>query len=46
LTQANVTQSALQAMASETDTYPTGRKTTNAAGLKMKATVSKATVVV
>jgi hypothetical protein len=33
-------------MASERDTYPTGLKTTNKAGLKMKATVSKATVVV
>jgi hypothetical protein len=46
LTQANMTQSTLHAIASETDTYPTGRKKTNAAGLKIKATVSKATVVV
>jgi hypothetical protein len=33
-------------MASERDTYPNGRETTNTAGMKMKATVSKATVVV
>jgi hypothetical protein len=46
LTKANVTQSKLQAIASATDTYPTGRKTSNVAGMKMKATVSRATIVV
>ena len=43
---ANVTQSALQAMASETDTYPIGREEANTAGLKINATMSKPTVAV
>jgi hypothetical protein len=46
LTQANATHSALQAIASETDTYPNGRETTSMAGLKTKATMRNATVVV
>jgi hypothetical protein len=46
LTHANVTHSALQAIASERDRYPNGREATNTAGLKTKATRSNATVVV
>jgi hypothetical protein len=44
LTQAKVTHIALQATASETDKHPNGREATNTAGLKMKATASRATV--
>jgi hypothetical protein len=33
-------------MASERDTYPTGREATNTAGQKIKAMISRATVVV
>jgi hypothetical protein len=46
LTQAKATHNALQATASETDTCPNGRDTISTAGLKMKAAVSKATVIV
>jgi hypothetical protein len=46
LTQANVTDSALHAIANKNDGYPNGRKKTNAAGLKTKAATSRATVVV
>lgn len=46
LTQAKVTHSALHAIASERDKYPKGRETTNTAGMKMKATASRAAVVV
>ena len=44
--QAKMRHSTLQAIASETDTYPNERETSNAAGMKMKATTRKATVVV
>jgi len=40
------TQSALQAIANEIDTYPNGRETANMAGIKTKATARNATVVV
>jgi hypothetical protein len=46
VTQASTTHRALHAIARETDTYPIGRKKINAAGLKMKATTRKATIVV
>src|SRR6266567_9311577 len=46
LNQANATQSALNATASEIDTYPNGREMTNTAGIKRNATTRKATVVV
>jgi len=46
LTQAYATHNALQASASETDTYPNGRDTISTAGMKMKATISKAAVTV
>jgi hypothetical protein len=46
LTQAKATHNALQASASETDTYPSGRDTISTAGLKMNARTSKATVMV
>jgi hypothetical protein len=45
-TRAKVTHNALQASASERNKYPNGPSATNAAGMKMKATASKATVVV
>jgi hypothetical protein len=44
LTQANTTHSALPAAARKTERYPTGREKMSAAGLKMKATMSKAAV--
>jgi len=46
LAQARTTHSALQAPASERNMYPTGRDATDTAGMKMKAMISKATVVV
>jgi hypothetical protein len=46
LTQAITTHMALHTTASETDRYPIGRKKSNIAGLKMKATTRNATVVV
>jgi hypothetical protein len=46
LIQAQPAHSALQAMASATAAYPNGREMNNTAGLKRKATASKATVVV
>jgi hypothetical protein len=46
LTQAKITHTALQAIASRRDKYPNGREMTNTAGLKMKATTNNATVVV
>jgi hypothetical protein len=44
LTQAKAVQSELPATARETERYPKGREKISAAGLKMKATVSRATV--
>ena len=46
LTQEKATHNALQASASKMDTYPNGRDTISTAGLKMKATISKVTVMV
>jgi hypothetical protein len=46
LAQANATQEMLTAIASVRATYPNGRETTNTAGLKMNATLSKAAVLV
>jgi hypothetical protein len=40
------THKALQAIASETDTYPTGRDKISTAGLKTKAIRSRAIVIV
>jgi hypothetical protein len=45
-TQANMTQTTLQAIASETDTTPSGREMISTAGLKTKATRRNAIVVV
>ena len=45
-TQASVTHSALHTIATETATYPNGREITNTAGMKIKATARKATVLV
>jgi len=45
-TQARITHSALQAIASERDTYPIGREAINTAGQKIMAMISRATVVV
>jgi len=45
-TQEKVTHNALLASPSERNKYPNGRSATNTAGMKMKATASKATVVV
>jgi hypothetical protein len=44
--QAHPAHSTLQAMASEAETYPMGREKNNTTGLKMKATASKAMVIV
>lgn len=46
LTQASVRHSELQATASDTGKYPLVRETINIAGLKTKAPISQATVVV
>jgi hypothetical protein len=46
LAQANVTQVMLTAIASKRARYPNGRKTNNTPGLKMNATLSKATILV
>lgn len=43
---ARITQSPLQAIASEIDMYPNGLETINNVGMKMNATTSKATVMV
>jgi hypothetical protein len=46
LIQARITNKALQARASEIEPKPMGRETIRAAGLKTKAPISKATVIV
>jgi hypothetical protein len=46
LNQAKARHNALQPSASEREAYPNGRETIKTAGLKMNATISKATVVV
>ena len=46
VTQAKAMHKALHAAASEANPYPNGRDRNSTAGLKMKATASKATVVV
>ncbi|MCU1337029.1 MAG: hypothetical protein JWO19_2610 [Bryobacterales bacterium] len=43
---AKATHRTLQAIANEANPYPNGRETNNTAGMKTKATASKATVVV
>jgi hypothetical protein len=46
LNHANATHNVLKTSASKADTWPNGRDKTSTAGLKMKAAISKATVMV
>lgn len=46
LTQAIATHNALHVSATEKDTYPNGGETSRTAGLKIKATISRVTILV